>query len=103
MAVDHLIALDRKRIATISGNLDLPGAVDRLMGYRDALTAAGVALDPTLEEVGDYRSERTLMAMERLLINHPDVDAVFAASDLMAAAAIKVLHQANKRIPKTWP
>jgi DNA-binding LacI/PurR family transcriptional regulator len=40
------------------------------------------------------------MAMERLLLNHPDVDAVFAASDLMAAAAIGVLHQAGKRIPE---
>jgi DNA-binding LacI/PurR family transcriptional regulator len=39
------------------------------------------------------------MAMERLLLNHPDVDAVFAASDLMAAAAMRVLHQARKAVP----
>ncbi|HEX7590944.1 MAG TPA: LacI family DNA-binding transcriptional regulator [Candidatus Limnocylindrales bacterium] len=100
MAVEHLIAQGRRRIATIAGNLDMPSAVDRLAGYRDALTAAGIPLDPTLEEVADYQPDRAHMAMERLLLNHPDVDAVFAASDLMASAAMRVLHQSRKRIPE---
>lgn len=100
LAVNHLLSLGRKTIAMISGNLDMPSAVDRLTGYRDALTAAGIELDPTLEEVADYLPDRAHMAMERLLLNHPDVDGVFVASDLMAAAAIRVLHQARKRIPE---
>ena len=100
MAVEHLISLGRRRIATISGDLDMAGAVDRRMGYRDALAAAGIPLDPTLEEVADYLSDRAQMAMERLLLNHSDVDGVFAASDLMAAAAIRVLTKAGKRIPE---
>ena len=100
LAVNHLIHLGRRNIATISGNLDMPGAIDRLMGYRDALTRAGMALDPTLEEAGDYRADRAAMAMQRLLLSHPDVDAVFAASDLMALAAINVMAQANRRIPE---
>ena len=100
LAVNHLIHLGRRHIATIAGNLDMPSAIDRLMGYRDALTRAGVALDPTLEEAGDYRADRAAMAMQRLLLNHPDVDAVFAASDLMALAAIKVMAQANRHIPE---
>lgn len=100
MAAEHLIDLGRHKIATISGNLDQPSAIDRQMGYRDALAAAGLAVDPTLEEVADYLPDRAHIAMERLLLNHPDVDAVFAASDLMAAAAIRVLHQARRRIPE---
>jgi DNA-binding LacI/PurR family transcriptional regulator len=99
LAVEHLISLGRRHIATISGNLDMTTAVDRLMGYRDALVAAHIVLDPTLEEVADFLPNRAHMAMERLLLNHPEVDAVFVASDLMAAAAIGVLHQAGKRIP----
>jgi DNA-binding LacI/PurR family transcriptional regulator len=100
LAVEHLISLGRRHIATISGNLDMTTAVDRLMGYRDALVAAHIALDPTLEEVADFLPNRAHMAMERLLLNHSEVDAVFVASDLMAAAAIGVLHQAGKRIPE---
>ncbi len=78
----------------------MAGAIDRRMGYRDALVEAGITLDPTLEEVADYLPDRAHMAMERLLLNRPDVDGVFAASDLMAAAAMRVLRQAGKRIPK---
>jgi DNA-binding LacI/PurR family transcriptional regulator len=100
MAVQHLISLGRRKIATISGNLDMTTAVERQQGYRDALVTAGIPLEPTLEEVADYLPNRAHMAMERLLLNHPDVDAVFAASDLMAASAIRVLHQARKRIPE---
>ena len=100
LAVNHLIHLGRRHIAIIAGNLDMPAAIDRLMGYRDALIGAGVALDPTLEEVGYYRADRAVVAMEKLLENHPDVDAVFAASDVMALAAIKVLTKANRRIPE---
>jgi DNA-binding LacI/PurR family transcriptional regulator len=100
LATRHLIAQGRQRIATLSGNLDMPSAVDRLMGYRDALAEAGIVLDPTYEEVADYQPDRAHMAMERLLLNHPDVDAVFAASDLMAAAAMRVLHQARKAVPE---
>ena len=100
LAVNHLLSLGRRRVAIISGNLDMPSAVDRLNGYRDALTANGIELDPTLEEVADYLPHRAHMAMERLLLNHPDVDGVFCASDLMGAAAVRVLHQARKRIPE---
>jgi DNA-binding LacI/PurR family transcriptional regulator len=100
LAVNHLLSLGRRRIAIISGNLDMPSAVDRMMGYRDALTAAGIDVDPTLVEVGDYLPDRAHMAMERLLLNHPDVDGVFAASDLMAEAALGVLHQARRRVPE---
>jgi DNA-binding LacI/PurR family transcriptional regulator len=99
-AVNHLLALGRRKIAMISGNLDMPSVVDRLMGYRDALTDAGIGLDPTLEEVADYLPDRAHMAMERLLLNHPDVDGVFAASDDMAAASLRVLFQARRRVPE---
>ena len=38
--------------------------------------------------------------MERLLAQRPDLDAVFAASDLMAAGALSVLAAAGRRVPE---
>jgi DNA-binding LacI/PurR family transcriptional regulator len=100
LAVEHLLALGRRKIAVISGDLDMPSAKDRLLGYRDALGAAGIPFDPTIEEVADFLPDRAHMAMERLLLNHPDLDAVFAASDQMAVAAMGVLAQARRRMPE---
>ena len=77
----------------------MPGAVERLDGYRDALTKAGLPLDASLEGVGDYTAEQAHLAMSNLLKAHPDLDAVFAASDLMARAAMGIVTRSGRRIP----
>ena len=41
-----------------------------------------------------------MLAMERLLKARPDIDAVFAASDLMAAGAMSALAAAGRRVPQ---
>ena len=38
--------------------------------------------------------------MEHLLAARPDIDAIFAASDLMAAGAMSVLDAAGRRVPE---
>ncbi|MFL5777684.1 MAG: LacI family DNA-binding transcriptional regulator, partial [Chloroflexota bacterium] len=78
-AVDHLLAGKRRVIATIAGPSDMPSALDRLAGYRDALADAGVARDSQLEVHGDFTPEGGAGAMRRLLAARPDIDAVFAA------------------------
>jgi DNA-binding LacI/PurR family transcriptional regulator len=100
LATGHLIAEGRRRIATISGDLEMPSSIDRMLGYRDSLTAAGLSFDPTYVEDGRYQADLAYVAMERLLLNHPDLDGVFAASDVMAEAALRVLVQAKRRIPE---
>jgi DNA-binding LacI/PurR family transcriptional regulator len=99
-AVDHLARRGRRRIATIAGPLDMGVGQDRLDGYRDGLRAAGTAQAGELVEVGDFSEESGAAAMERLL-RRPGapVDAVFAASDLMAAGALRALRAAGRRVP----
>ncbi len=98
-AVAHLVATGRRVIATITGPLDTAPGIDRLQGYRDALADGGVPFDPTLEAVGDFTQEGSVTAMERLLATHPEIDAVFAASDLMAASALSVITASGRRVP----
>lgn len=100
VATEHLLSLGRRKVATIAGFLDLSPSPVRLAGYRDAMVQSGRQLDPTLEEVGDHAAGRAHMAMERLLLNHPDIDAVFVASPEMAIAALEVLAVARKRVPE---
>lgn len=99
-AVIHLADLGRTRIATIHGTLDLTSGRDRLEGYRDGLRAAGLPHDPTLEADGEFSSMGAAEAMRALLERHPDLDAVFAASDSMAATALIVLGEAGRRVPE---
>jgi DNA-binding LacI/PurR family transcriptional regulator len=98
-AVDHLARRGRRRIATIAGPQDMGVGQDRLDGYRDGLAAAGLA-DDDLVEAGDFTEEGGAAAMGRLLARPgPPVDAVFAASDLMAAGALRALRVAGRRVP----
>jgi DNA-binding LacI/PurR family transcriptional regulator len=98
-AAAHLLAEGRRRIATISGLLDMPAARDRLRGFRDAIETAGLDVDPSLEEAGNFNQEDAGRAMHRLLERNPDLDGVFVASDSMAIAALAVLHGSGRRVP----
>jgi DNA-binding LacI/PurR family transcriptional regulator len=98
-AVAHLVGGGRRVIATIGGTLDMAVATDRLAGYRDAIADAGLPADATLEAMADFTQDGGAAAMARLLAARPDIDAVFAASDLMAAGAMSVLDAAGRRVP----
>ncbi len=99
-AVAHLVESGRRVIATVAGPADMAPGVDRLSGYRDALTDAGLPTDPSLVAIADFTQEGGTAAMERLLADRPDIDAVFAASDLMAAGVLSVLAAAGRRVPE---
>jgi DNA-binding LacI/PurR family transcriptional regulator len=98
MAVEHLLSIGRRRIATVTGPLDHPAARDRLNGWRDALLDADVNPDD-LSEAGDFTLDSGERAMRTLLDRAPRLDAVFAASDPMAVGAIRALESTGRRIP----
>ncbi|MFD4877675.1 LacI family DNA-binding transcriptional regulator [Streptomyces sp. NPDC058420] len=98
-AVEHLLSRGRTRIAHITGRLDVYGAQRRVDGYREALLDAGHEVDEHLIQPGDFTEEGGRRAMTELLVRRPDVDAVFAGSDVMAAGARQVLREEGRRIP----
>jgi DNA-binding LacI/PurR family transcriptional regulator len=99
LATRHLLELGRRRIATITGPADMPAAIDRREGYRQALAESGVEWDAVLEVEGAFTQESGVEAMRELLGRDPGFDAVFVANDLMAAGAIQVLREAGRRVP----
>ncbi|MEU9859598.1 LacI family DNA-binding transcriptional regulator [Streptomyces sp. NPDC047971] len=95
-AVRHLRSLGRRNIAHITGPRDQTSALDRLDGYRDELPDGG----PDLVAEGAFTEESGARAMSELLARRPDLDAVFAANDLMASGALQVLREQGRRVPE---
>jgi len=96
-AVEYLISLGRQRIATITGQQDMHVGVNRYLGYREALALAGLGDERVVH--GDFGEASGVEGMTRLLDEHPDLDAVFVASDSMAAGALKVLRERGRDVP----
>jgi DNA-binding LacI/PurR family transcriptional regulator len=99
VAVDHLLGRGRTRIGTITGPLDMPPGLDRRTGYRQALAAVGRPHDPGRDATGDFSAASGERATSALLDHDPDLDAIFAASDLMAVGAVRTLIRAGRRVP----
>ncbi|WP_165984351.1 LacI family DNA-binding transcriptional regulator [Streptomyces sp. YIM 98790] len=98
MAADHLAAGGRRRVVTIAGPLDMPAGQERLAGFRTAMAAHGQPDVPWAE--GDFTQQSGTDCMRRLIADHPGLDAVFAASDLMAVGALAALHRLGRRVPE---
>ena len=99
-ATEHLLALGHRRIALLGGREDLESARLREQGFRHAMAAAGVPVDPELVRVGGYRPE-TASAPAHELLSLPDrPTAVFAANDISAIRTIEVAHELGLRVPQ---
>ncbi|MGV9758225.1 LacI family DNA-binding transcriptional regulator [Streptomyces tricolor] len=99
-AVRHLLDLGRRRVAHITGALDQTSAADRLDGYRDVMADVLGESDPRLVVESDFTPAGGERAMRELLDRCPDVDAVFAANDLTALGALRVLRASGRRVPE---
>jgi LacI family transcriptional regulator, repressor for deo operon, udp, cdd, tsx, nupC, and nupG len=92
----YLLDAGHRRIAMVAGPPDTPGGRYRLVGFREEM---GELFDDALVEAGDYSLASGTAAMQRILARTRDLDAVFAASDLMASGAIAALRAAGLRVP----
>lgn len=93
----YLIAQGRRRIGTVTGPSDMPAGIDRLAGWHSAMTDAGLTTDAVAR--GDFTLAGGVRATRDLLDAHPDLDAIFVASDLMAMGAITVLRERGISVP----
>ncbi|MCB9113222.1 MAG: LacI family DNA-binding transcriptional regulator [Anaerolineales bacterium] len=100
LATQHLIQLGRQQVAFLGGLADDLTVQHRYQGYENALKATGRKVTANRVAYGDYSYASGMDAMQRLLKQSPDLDAVFVNSDLMAIAAIKVILESGRRVPE---
>lgn len=99
LATEHLIRAGRQRIAFLGGPAREPEVQDRRRGYEAALAAAGRKVDPDLITYGTWFEAQARAGMTELLQRHPDLDAVFVASDVMAIAAMEAIRAHGREVP----
>ena len=97
MGTQYLLDLGRRRIATIAGPANMQAAIDRTEGWSEVISGAGLPTDLLVH--GDFTLSGGAAAMREILDRAPDVDAVFAASDLMAVGAMSVLRERGRSVP----
>ncbi len=103
LAGEYFIAKGRKRIAIVSGKTQIKGsynAEQRLKGFLQALSAAGLSIPPGCKiEVINYSREDGVEVMPKLL--EVGVDAIFcAAGDNTASGLLSAARERGMRIPQ---
>ena len=98
-AVEHLLARGRQVIATVAGPADMAVGAHRYEGWRSALVDAGHQAPRTLAARSDFTRAGGAAAAARLLERTPKIDAVFAASDLMALGVLDALRAGGRAVP----
>jgi LacI family transcriptional regulator len=98
-ATEYLIELGHRRIGFLAGRPDLESAALRERGYRQALAAAGIAVESDLIRVGEYNPESAEAPARELLELEDRPTAIFAANDVSAIQTIRVAQSLGIAVP----
>lgn len=99
LATRHLLDLGHRRIGLIAGPAHASSSRDRVIGYRQALTEAGVEIDETLIVGSSFSIDSGAQAAEYLLDLNPRPTALFAINDNTAIGALSTLTRRGLSVP----
>jgi LacI family transcriptional regulator len=99
LAVDHLVATGRRRIAFLNGPLDTVPGARRARGFARACRAAGLPDTQPRVVAEDFTHDAGQRAAEDLL-EGPLPDALLCANDLLAVGAMRTLLRRGVRVPE---
>ena len=99
-AVRHLLKLGRASIGFLVGPAFSYSAVQRLQGYKDAMSEAGIAIEEDWIQYCEPTVDGGECAARKVLQNHPQIDALFCHNDLVAVGAIQACKSLGRRVPE---
>ena len=98
-ATEHLLSLGHRRIGAIAGRPGWYATEERLVGFRAALAAAGILLDPELVVYSDWRLPWGTEAAEQLLSLPDRPTAIFGFNDNVAIGALHAAAHRGLSVP----
>lgn len=100
-ATTYLIQSGRRHIVHFNSTLNHQYARERESGYRAALTDFDLPIDDSLIlHLPRINYQLALSQIQFLLENQPDIDGVFASSDIFAAAAVEAALKTGRHVPQ---
>ncbi|MBC5838605.1 LacI family DNA-binding transcriptional regulator [Flavobacterium muglaense] len=100
-AVQHLIDKGCKKIAHFRGPLNPQISIDRYIGYKKALEKNNITFDSKLIYTCEDITFQEGIDYARLMIEeHPDVDGIFAITDLVAVGAMSYFNEVKIKVPE---
>ena len=97
-AVEHLLDLGHRRIALITGALDLWPVRQRIAGMAEAVAARAIP-DETISLVGSLSAEHGERSTEQLLAMHPRPTAIVAGGNQVLAGCVRAFGRHGIRVP----
>ncbi len=92
-AVRHLLGLGHRRIAMLGDEARIFTAGERLRGYHEELSAAGLGFDPALIHLGAHDADAAEAATREFMALADPPTAIFTANNRITVGAIRVLWQ----------
>jgi LacI family transcriptional regulator len=99
LAAEHLVALGRRRVGTITGPLSYRAARERVAALHEVLREADLPLDCAEPMYGEWSQQWGRQATHALLARHPEIDAIFCGNDQIAAGAAETLRDLGRDVP----
>lgn len=101
LATEYLIASGRNKIAFVNGPLSYQYAVERRRGYMDAMNSAGLTVKPDwCIQLPKVDFDMAYTSVRKMLDAKILPNAIFAVSDILAAAAVKAVKQSDLSVPQ---
>lgn len=100
LATNYAIQMGHRKLALIRGIDSFESSVQRTNGFMQAVEANGIAVDPTLIKVGDYRPESGHELMWEILASGNIPSCVICENDDMAVGAISACVELGYQIPR---
>ncbi len=98
--MEFLLNAGHRKIAYLSGGLIYRDMRERLRGAADALAGHGMTMEDILVIHGNFEERFGAEATATLLVEHPEVTAIFGGDDDISAGALLSLKRAGKRVPE---
>ena len=99
LAVRHILSFGHRRVAAMAGHAHQLVSRQRLDGFRDAMVAENVAVDPARIRHGDFRIEDAYRSCGELLSLQLRPTALFVANNLMLIGVMRALAEAGIAVP----